>query len=150
MKPGPKPRYKPPKPPKQSVSRHKPINWPQVKSLASLQCTQQEILAITNVDDKTLTKACLREQGKTWKEFVRDAMASGCAALRKKQFEVALQEGNPRMLVWLGKQYLGQFDRVETKAEVTVHPTEWLEQLEPEELEVLAQIKAKLGDGSED
>ena len=36
--------------------------------------------------------------------------------LRKKQWEVAM-DGNVQMLIWLGKQYLGQRDTPETKWE---------------------------------
>lgn len=39
--------------------------------------------------------------------------------LRSKQFEIAM-EGNPTMLVWLGKQLLGQRDRVEQVETVSV------------------------------
>jgi hypothetical protein len=33
------------------------------------------------------------------------------ASVRRKQFELAMA-GNPTMLVWLGKQYLGQHDKL--------------------------------------
>ena len=36
--------------------------------------------------------------------------------LRKKKWEVAM-DGNVQMLIWLGKQYLGQRDTPETKWE---------------------------------
>ena len=37
---------------------------------------------------------------------------SGKASLRRKQYEVAMG-GNCTMLVWLGKQYLGQTDKID-------------------------------------
>lgn len=38
------------------------------------------------------------------------------ASLRKRQFDLAMA-GNAKMLVWLGKQYLGQADKIEQSAE---------------------------------
>ena len=35
-------------------------------------------------------------------------------SLRRAQFELAMK-GNPTMLIWLGKQYLGQNERTEVK-----------------------------------
>jgi hypothetical protein len=34
------------------------------------------------------------------------------ASLKRKQFQVAMR-GNPALLIWLGKQYLGQSDKLE-------------------------------------
>tara|TARA_Y100001963_G_C6684318_1_gene401432 strand:+ start:534 stop:770 length:237 start_codon:yes stop_codon:yes gene_type:complete len=32
-------------------------------------------------------------------------------AIKEKQFEVAMEQDNVQMLIWLGKQYLGQSDK---------------------------------------
>ena len=45
--------------------------------------------------------------------------------LREKQWEVAM-EGNVQMLIWLGKQYLGQKDTPETKWENPVDGGEFV------------------------
>ena len=45
--------------------------------------------------------------------------------LREKQWEVAM-EGNVQMLIWLGKQYLGQKDTPETKWENPVDAVEFV------------------------
>ena len=47
--------------------------------------------------------------GKRFGELIRQAKASRRIRLRQKQYQVAL-EGNPTMLIWLGKQELGQVD----------------------------------------
>ena len=31
--------------------------------------------------------------------------------LKQKQWDVAMEDGNVQMLIWLGKQYLGQSDK---------------------------------------
>ena len=32
-------------------------------------------------------------------------------AIKEKQFQVAMDDGNVQMLIWLGKQYLGQTEK---------------------------------------
>ena len=32
-------------------------------------------------------------------------------AIKEKQFQVAMDDGNVQMLIWLGKQYLGQSEK---------------------------------------
>jgi hypothetical protein len=43
---------------------------------------------------------------------LRQGQALFCVALRRRQFKAA-DDGNPTMLIWLGKQYLGQADKPE-------------------------------------
>jgi len=47
-------------------------------------------------------------------------MDKGCLSLRHKQFNLA-KGGDKTMLIWLGKQLLGQVDRREIKSDVTTH-----------------------------
>jgi AcrR family transcriptional regulator len=73
------------------------------------------------------------------------------ASLRQRQFRTAM-EGNPGMLIWLGKQYLGQRDKQELSGPDGIPlpgATVNLSSLTDEELERFAQITAKLiGDPS--
>ena len=46
--------------------------------------------------------------------------------LKKKQWEVAM-DGNVQMLIWLGKQYLGQQDSPDSKWENPVDGVEFTE-----------------------
>ena len=57
-----------------------------------------------------------------WKEFYAKYRGEGLVSLRRKQLEVAL-EGNPTLLIWLGKQFLEQSDKAETKSTVISGPT---------------------------
>lgn len=67
--------------------------------LATIHCTMREMSDILEVSEDTLKRryAALIDKGK----------AEGKQRLRRKQVEVALQ-GNAVMLIWLGKQMLGQ------------------------------------------
>jgi len=73
-----------------------------VEALASYGCTNSEIASFFGCDRTTITKRFSRIVAKG-----RDA---GKIRLRKKQFEVAVA-GNVSMLIWLGKQVLGQTDK---------------------------------------
>lgn len=54
-------------------------------------------------------------QQKTFREIFEEGKAKGKCSLRRKQVELA-QAGNPTMLIWLGKQLLGQKDQSEIGA----------------------------------
>lgn len=49
---------------------------------------------------------------------IKRGREQGNHSLRLKQYQKAM-EGNPTMLIWLGKQYLGQSDKVESKSDLT-------------------------------
>ena len=82
------------------------IDYPAVKQLASLMCTQEEIATFLGCSTKTLQRD--EEFGRIYK----DGMANGRMSLRRQQFKVALK-GNVTMLIWLSKQFLGQSDKAE-------------------------------------
>lgn len=72
--------------------------------LASMQCTNKEIGAFFGCDETTIAKRFSTELSK--------GRETGKMSLRRKQLEVA-KSGNVTMLIWLGKQYLGQSDKQE-------------------------------------
>lgn len=76
----------------------------QLKVLARCHCPDSEIAAFMECGESTIK----RDFGPLLKEM-REA---GKANLRAKQYELAMK-GDKTMLVWLGKQILGQRDRQE-------------------------------------
>ena len=91
------------------------IDWDTVDRLCADQCTATEIAANLGISIDTLERATRREKGKTFASFAdyfKEKRQVGYQRLRSRQFVSALQEGNPTMLIWLGKQYLGQSDDV--------------------------------------
>lgn len=95
-----------------------------IAEAAETGCTDQEIAALSGVTDETLRKRHRREL-----EYGR---AKRRYELRTKQYEQA-KAGNGTMLVWLGKNDLGQSDHV-TNEEFTYD----LNNLTREELERFA------------
>lgn len=86
----------------------KKIDYQTVEKLASIQCTQEEISNFLGISTRTLQKD---------EEFLRiykKGLDNGKMSLRRWQYKKA-QDGNVSMLIWLGKQYLGQTDKVENK-----------------------------------
>lgn len=79
-----------------------------VENLALVGCTADEISTITGVALRTLK----RNYGTLIKKGKDELRGS----LRRRQVEAALA-GNVTMLIWLGKQLLGQKDKVEAPAE---------------------------------
>lgn len=70
-----------------------------IYKLASIGCTLEEIGYITNLNHETIRKH--------FGDIYTIGQANIKKALRRKQFERAM-EGSDRMLIWLGKQMLGQ------------------------------------------
>ena len=74
-----------------------------VSALAAVGCTAEEIAAVTGCERTTL-----------WRRFEAEIETGHIkmrASLRRRQFKLAM-EGNTAMLIFLGKQYLGQMDQV--------------------------------------
>jgi hypothetical protein len=79
-------------------------------SMIRIQCTQVEICGIFGVTDKTLNEALKKRGEPGFSELYKKHQDEGKASLRRAQWQAA-QNGNPTMLVWLGKQMLGQRDK---------------------------------------
>jgi len=86
------------------------INWEEFDKLCTLHCTLSEIAAWFKCDEKTIETACLREKKQTFSDYYKSASATGKMSLRRWQMKAA-EKGNPAMLIWMGKQLLGQKDK---------------------------------------
>lgn len=92
----------------------KVIDWTTVASMAAIHCTGPEIATVLNVDEDTLTAACKREHGMLFSEYIRQKRGTGKASLRRMQWKAA-EAGDRTMLVWLGKNWLKQSDKIEQR-----------------------------------
>lgn len=94
-------------------------------SMVRIQCTQDEICGIFGVTDKTLNNALKKRGEPGFSDLYKKHSDEGKASLRREQWKAA-QSGNPTMLVWLGKQMLGQRDKHEvdnTSSDGSMTPT---------------------------
>ena len=87
----------------------KPIDLRQLQVLCEIQCTDEEIAAVLDISVDTLTR---RKKNKEFMEVMKAGRAQGKESLRRKQWETAMG-GNTALLIFLGKQYLGQSDKME-------------------------------------
>lgn len=89
----------------------KAIRLDVLKGCARICCTVEEAAAVLGVSKPTLER---RLRVKRFREAWEQGLAEGRAVLRRKQFELA-SDGCKTMLIWLGKQLLGQRDAVSTE-----------------------------------
>ena len=84
------------------------IDYDKCKKLAQILCTQSEIASVLGVSLSTL------EHDPEFLRIHKQGLEIGKASLRRMQYKGA-EGGNATMLIWLGKQYLGQKDKQETE-----------------------------------
>jgi len=82
------------------------LDYELIKKLATIQCTQEEIASVVGVHRSTLLR------NKEFCDIYKKGQEEGKMSLRRLQWKAA-NVGNTTMLVWLGKQYLGQKDKSE-------------------------------------
>ena len=80
------------------------IDTNEVEKLAGYGCTNIEIADFFGCSSDLIEKS--------YSEFLRKGRANLKKRLRKAQLDTALS-GNSTMLIWLGKQMLGQVDKQE-------------------------------------
>lgn len=83
-----------------------PVDTRQVQALAGIMCTLPEIALVVGVSEDTL------QRRPELKQAIAEGRAQGCCSIRRAQFKAAMG-GNATMLIWLGKQVLGQRDNAD-------------------------------------
>lgn len=81
------------------------------KKLCALQCTLTEIASFFDCSEDTIERWCKREQKMSFADAFKKYSASGKMSLRRWQFKMA--EHNCAMAIFLGKNWLGQSDKIE-------------------------------------
>ena len=91
----------------------KQIDQKTFEGLCGIQCTQEEICSVLDVSSDTLDRWCMETYKAHFSEVSKNKRNVGKMSLRRTQFRLA--EKHSGMAIWLGKQYLDQVDRFETK-----------------------------------
>lgn len=81
----------------------------ELEKLCRLQCTQEEIAAFFGITVSAVEKAGRK---KKYRDVMERGRSEGRMSLRRAQFKLACEEGNATMQIWLGKQLLGQQDKI--------------------------------------
>jgi len=99
----------------------KQIDKTEFEKLCFLQCTEREFCSWFDVSDETLNKWCKENyDGRTFLDVFKEKRENGLISLRRTQFQLA--EKSPAMAIFLGKNLLGQTDKLEqTVNDVSEH-----------------------------
>jgi len=84
----------------------KKIDYVLVKKLSAIHCTQEEIAAVLELSVDTL------QRDAKFNELYNQERQRGRASLRRMQWKLA-ESGDRTILIWLGKQILGQRDNLD-------------------------------------
>lgn len=82
-----------------------------IENLSKCGLTNKEIAEALGYDENTLKR--------NFEIFLIKGRANLKERLKRKQIQVAMQ-GNVTMLIWLGKQYLGQAEKIEESGEYKI------------------------------
>ena len=108
------------------------IDPEQVVRLARLHCTMQEMADFFGCHRETLRD--------NFSPQIAKGRSEGNISLRRKQWQVAVEKGNPVMLIWLGKQMLGQVnERIDSESDAPLPIYDIVE--EPKEVIELKEVK---------
>lgn len=88
------------------------IDWDTVGKLLEADCKTVDIARQLGVSEMTLYRRCKSDLNVSYVTFSQQKKMLGDNLLRAKQYQTAMS-GNTTMLVWLGKQRLGQSDKNE-------------------------------------
>jgi hypothetical protein len=126
----------------QAAARTKVLEPEQVFNVARFGMTMVEASAVLGMHETTFRRKLQQH------EELSGAWVSGQAnmhhQLRQAQYKTAVDDRNPTMLIWLGKQYLGQKDKDAIQPKITVDTKDttisirWDDELEKEYADVLA------------
>ena len=86
------------------------VDFAEVDKLCQIQCTGEEIASFFGISYDTLERRCKEKFKVSLAEYIKEKSAKGKSSLRRMQWKAAMN-GSVTMLIWLGKQYLGQADK---------------------------------------
>lgn len=94
------------------------LDLKKIRAWAQVGCTLEEIAYLLGVTPGWLSE--MKAKDFDLEDALLDGVANFKHSLRSTQARLALS-GHPGMLIWLGKQFLGQSDKQESKTETTVN-----------------------------
>lgn len=84
-----------------------PIDWTVVDKWLEADCTGTQVAGLLGIHPDTLYNRCQQDKGVTFTVYSNEKKAKGDGLIKEKQYVEALN-GDRGMLIWLGKQRLGQ------------------------------------------
>jgi len=92
------------------------IDWDMLDKYLVSGANGPQVAAVAGVHRDTLYARCLTDNGIDFTSYSQERRQKGNSNLLGKQYQVAMG-GNTTMLIWLGKQRLGQSEQPKDKQE---------------------------------
>lgn len=109
------------------------LDWKRIDLWLEAGASGLEIASRLGIHENTLYQRCKTEKNVDFVEYKSQKRASGDVLLKAAQFDTAVNGKNIPMLIWLGKQRLGQSEKQESlNVNVQTSDTMTKEQLELE------------------
>lgn len=86
----------------------KPIDWERVDRLLEAGCLGTEIAPLFNLHHETFYDRVVKKYGIGFTEYMSQRRSAGDSLIREAQYKKAIKKQDNTMLIWLGKQRLGQ------------------------------------------
>jgi len=94
-----------------------PVDWERVDELLNAGCMGTEIAAYYGMHPDTFYTKVEKKFNMGFTQYLQQKRSKGDALIREAQYKKALKKLDNTMLIWLGKQRLGQ---KETASEITI------------------------------
>jgi len=95
----------------------KPIDWERVDELLECGCLGNEIAAHYNMHPNTFYDRVVSKYNMSFTDYQAEKKYKGDSLIREAQFKKALKKLDNTMLIWLGKQRLGQKENLDSNQE---------------------------------
>lgn len=102
------------------------IDWDRVDYLLRAGCSGAGISGLLGIHENTLYGRCLKERKVGFMALSQQKKAEGNSLLEEKQFETAMS-GDKTMLIWLGKQRLGQTEKSDVNQTIKQVEVQWID-----------------------
>lgn len=105
-----------PKRPGAGKPRHN-IDWERVDHFLTCGCSGTQTASKLGIHPETLYNNVVKKFGVGFQEYMRSKRECGEVLVKEAQFDEAVRKRNTSMLIWVGKQLLGQSEKQEVKHE---------------------------------
>lgn len=96
----------------------KPIDWSVVDKMLRKGCNGVEVAARLGICPDTLYVRCQKEKGTEFTAYSAQKRSDGAAFIREIQYDVAVEDRENTMLIWVGKQLCDQREPESRTAEI--------------------------------
>ena len=108
-----------------------PIDWDRVEKMAMAGANGVQIAAALGIDYDTLAGRYKEDNKQVFSEYLTTKREKGNELLLRKQYDIAMS-GDKTMLIWLGKQRMGQKERTDHTSDDERISITWKETVTPE------------------